>query len=63
MRDSILKKIMDQVVLEDAEWSGHLGKKRFTLIGDVQLSQEMQKLEPDFEQYINKQLKQEVIKD
>ena len=63
MRDSILKKIMDQVVLEDAEWSGHLGKKRFTLIGDVQLSQEMQKLEPDFEQFINKQLKQEMIND
>lgn len=62
MRDSILKKIMDQV-LKDTEWSGRLGNKRFSLVGGEQLSQELQKLEPDFEEFINKQLKQEVIND
>lgn len=62
MRDTILKKIMDQL-LDNAEWSGHLGNKRFSLVGDKQLSQELQKLEPDFEQFINKKLKQEVIND
>ncbi len=53
---------MDQV-LKDIEWSGRLGNKRFSLVGDEQLSRELQKLEPDFEQFINKQLKQEVIND
>jgi hypothetical protein len=52
-RDELLLKALEGKFSSRIEWSGKLGKTRFSIVGSDQLAQAMNKLVPDFERTIN----------
>ncbi len=59
-RDEMLKRVIESRFRFETGWSGRLGKKEFSLVGDEELSGQLKRLEPSFEHVINHWLMEEM---
>jgi hypothetical protein len=60
-RDEFLTKVVNLNIPNLPSWDGHLGKDRFTLIGDEDLNQILNKLSTDFSVSINNCLEMGIL--
>ena len=59
-RDDHFNKLLIEKIPPDIKWSARLGKKIFSIVGGVELNNFLRKLDPDYEEIINKGLLEKI---